>query len=1114
MMKSPTRLIATLLVQLLTISTIAAAATIHVPANQPTIQAGINAANNGDTVQVANGTYTGTGNHSIRFRGKAITLKGNSDDPSKVVIDCQGSYDNSHRAVVFKNNETQDSVLDGFTITNVFFMDDAAIYIAYPACPTIVNCVIVNNTSNGIGYGYYGEFEEKPFMRIENCKMIDNFNSGITGVHGEIINCVMSGNRWQGVSGCSGLIKGCVISNNQFRGIEEFDGLIDKCEILGNKVSAGVAGIRNKYRRADITNCLIAGNKAYGGGGAISAFNGGNIINCTFVSNIEGDSVAGINHRGDGDIKNCIFWDDRAEGGSNIYLDSLEYVSFESNNIKGGIEKVSYDPESQIFIKNNIDADPLFADPGYWHDNETSNDTEDDYFVYGDYHLKSQAGRWDQLEEVWVEDDVTSPCVDAGSLTTDYINEPFPHGRRANMGVYGNTEFASKSLSDVSGSRTITVSLDGTGDYDRIQRAIKAAAFRDDVVLVDDGIYTGPGNRNIDFLGKLITVKSKNGPEKTIIDCQGPDGESYYGFSFNSGETHQARLDGFTIANANGQWQYESGSGVIIYWSSPSISNCIVRRSRSPLSVRESNSIISNCTFAENLTLQVIIIGNSDCLMENCLIVGNRSAYRGLVTVLDYGSDSEHSHLQLRNCTLSDNAAQSFFHSDSYDNLLLSLDNCAFWGNDWQWSFLSFFDGTVSVANSNIPGGKNTLSGAGDNLLWGYGNIDCNPLFVSQGYWDDKDTPDDYLDDVWYPGDYHLKSAGWRWDAANSRWTYDNVTSPCIDKGNPGMSLGDEPITLEIDPANTYAVNKRINMGAYGGTAEASMAPTDTTLLADINNDRIVNADDLEVVMENWLSTQPNNHADFNRDTIINFDDFALFAGEWQEWVEIDLQTINHWPFDDDGTDIIGGNYGTIENGAYITKEQGNFIIGSGSVRLDGIDDLVRVAGYKGITGPASRTVMAWIKSPDLSSNMAIVSWGGELDGQKFIFKVASDGTVVLKIGGDGGGIGTADSIDDGQWHHIALVIPAAASPTIADVKIYIDGYEQAYAIQGNALINTGNQFDVNIGSYNGGIFFNGLIDDVRIYNYQLTASEIADLQGEALLFCRTLACGAIAKDA
>jgi len=74
----------------------------------------------------------------------------------------------------------------------------------------------------------------------------------------------------------------------------------------------------------------------------------------------------------------------------------------------------------------DISTDPLFADP----DN-------------GDFHLKSEAGRWNGTD--WVNDTETSPCIDAGDPEDNYSSEPEPNGGRINIGAYGNTTEASKS---------------------------------------------------------------------------------------------------------------------------------------------------------------------------------------------------------------------------------------------------------------------------------------------------------------------------------------------------------------------------------------------------------------------------------------------------------------------------------------------------------------------------------------------------------------------------------------------------------------------------------------------------------------------------------------------
>jgi hypothetical protein len=114
-------------------------------------------------------------------------------------------------------------------------------------------------------------------------------------------------------------------------------------------------------------------------------------------------------------LVNTIFWNDMP--------DEISYrptpVTVTYSDIQGGWPG-----------EGNIDIDPLFADP-----------------YNGDFHLKSQAGRWDEFSESWVIDDVTSPCIDAGDPNSSVAFEPFPNGVIINIGVYGNTVEASKSPS-------------------------------------------------------------------------------------------------------------------------------------------------------------------------------------------------------------------------------------------------------------------------------------------------------------------------------------------------------------------------------------------------------------------------------------------------------------------------------------------------------------------------------------------------------------------------------------------------------------------------------------------------------------------------------------------
>lgn len=186
----------TLILVLFLIVSMSNSATIRVPEDQPTIQAGIDASVDGDTVLVNDGTYTGTGNVNLDFKGKPITVK-SLHGATATTIDCLNVEDT--KGFIFQSGETSTSVLDGFTITNGNANVPAkggGIY-CFKSSPNITNCVITGNTSSNVGGGIYCF---RSSTNITNCTITNNRAHGGAGLLSEtdsfpvITNCVIAGN--------------------------------------------------------------------------------------------------------------------------------------------------------------------------------------------------------------------------------------------------------------------------------------------------------------------------------------------------------------------------------------------------------------------------------------------------------------------------------------------------------------------------------------------------------------------------------------------------------------------------------------------------------------------------------------------------------------------------------------------------------------------------------------------------------------------------------------------------------------------------------------------------------------------------------------------------------
>jgi hypothetical protein len=378
----------------------------------------------------------------------------------------------------------------------------------------------------------------------------------------------------------------------------------------------------------------------------------------------------------------------------------------------------------------------------------------------------------------------------------------------------------------------VTNELHVPGQYPTFQAAIDAAAHGC-TIIVAPGIYTGQGNCDLDFEGKRITVRSTDpnnysAVEATIIDCNGTELEYRRGFYFHSNEDANSILQGFTITNG-----YTAGSGGAIYCeeSSPKITNCVLVAN----TAGDGGAI--GCFFA-------------DPTIMNCIITGNFS--NGSGGLVPNGSGGALSCIDssptITNCTITGNYANcggggiiaaALFTSDDGP----TISNCILWGDTPEEIYAYFV--TPSITYCDVQGG---WSGDGNN------NIDADPCFADAT-----------------GGDLHLQSRNGRWDSSSQSWVYDGYHSPCVDAGDPNSDW-----TAELWPHG-----KHINMGAFGGTREASMSLSDAGNIADLNNNNVVDYADLKLLIESWLSQQTVLPEDLDRNGVVNFPDFAIFANNW-----------------------------------------------------------------------------------------------------------------------------------------------------------------------------------------------------------------------------------------
>lgn len=394
-------------------------------------------------------------------------------------------------------------------------------------------------------------------------------------------------------------------------------------------------------------------------------------------------------------------------------------------------------------------------------------------------------------------------------------------------------------------AKTITVDDDKDADYSSIQEAINHAQDYD-VIEVQRGTY----NEHIDFHGKAIRLTGTNPNDMNTVYATVIDGgETGTIVLFQNNEDTTSVLTGLTIQYAVNAIrcdeahplikdcviQYAQDYGIFCIDASPTVLGCLLQenfrgitRSRGPIrdcvitsndaGLQECDGGIINCVVSNNSTYGLMWCHDSQ--IRNCIIRGNGGS--GIVARRDAHS--------VTNCTIVGNMGYGI-ETTSYPEHLIA-------NNIIVLNRMGGIKGDCKLENNNVWHNMNfDYSGVSP----GETDISVNPLFATNGYWADSIE--------WVEGDYHLRStAGW-WNGEG--WEIDEIDSPCIDAGSLETPIGAEP-----NPNGG-----RINMGAYGGTAEASKSGSGVVKpiclnppAMDFNDDCIVNMADLAAFATDWLA--------------------------------------------------------------------------------------------------------------------------------------------------------------------------------------------------------------------------------------------------------------------
>jgi len=249
------------------------------------------------------------------------------------------------------------------------------------------------------------------------------------------------------------------------------------------------------------------------------------------------------------------------------------------------------------------------------------------------------------------------------------------------------------------------VAPDGTGDVATIQDAIDAAA-PGDLIELADGIFTGDGNRDLDYLGKALIIASQSGDAAAcIIDCGGSAESNHRGVTFHGGETADARLENLTITGGyfhEGNPPYSGCGGAILVTddAAPTLRGLVLRQN-------------------EAMSGGAVYVFTGAPSIADCQFLENDAWWGGGGGLGAYQYEPAES---LRDCVFRGNHAHQIGGGVELTRSVCVLERCQILENSLDWGYgaglSSFMDTTCELRECTIAGNETSESGGGVAIQW------------------------------------------------------------------------------------------------------------------------------------------------------------------------------------------------------------------------------------------------------------------------------------------------------------------------------------------------------------------------------------------------------------